>query len=139
MSDIRPLKTFYGVDTSAEGFGRILKKDVPAKTYFYRFESKEEAELKFYNAYVKAYDKFKNVKRSFENFQKENDVRIDYFLDGDTHGLRHDMTISFNIDGFDFDMRMDGQHPLYDLDETSEDEYDDEGDDEDLEGDTPGL
>lgn len=137
MSDTRPLKTFYGVDTSAEGFGKILKKDVIAKTYFYRFESKEEAERNFYNAYVKAYDKFKDVKRSFENFQKDNDVRIDYFLDGDTHGLRHDMTFSFNVDGFDFDMRLNGQHPLYDLDETPEVAH--EIDDEDLEGDTPGL
>lgn len=136
MQDTRPLKTFYGVNTSAEGFGKVQKKESPAKTYFYRFESKEEAELNFYNAYVKAYDKFKEVKRSFEKFQKDHGVEIDYFLDGDTHGLRHDMTITFNMDGFEFEMRMDGVHPIYDLDQTTDNEH---NDDEDFESENPSL
>jgi hypothetical protein len=136
MSDTSSLKTLYGVNTSAERFGRTEKKEVRAKTYFYRFESKEEAELNFYEAYVKAYRKFKNVKQSFENFQKENNVQIDYFLDGDTHGLRHDMTITFSVDGFDFEMEMNGVHPIYDLDAEIEDECA-EDEDEDFEGEVP--
>lgn len=127
MNDIRPLRTLYGVDTSAEGFGRILKKDVRAKTYVHRFESKEEAERAFYEAYVKAYRKLENVKRSFQTFQQEHGVQIDYFLDGDTHGLRHDMTISFKIDGFDFEMQMHGIHPIYDLDAEIEDDEPESG------------
>lgn len=138
MSDPKPLKTLYGVNTSAERFGRIEKKDLRAKTYFFRFESKEEAELAFYEAYVKAYDKFKYVNQSFTNFQKENDVQIDYFLDGDTHGLGHDMTITFTIDGFEFEMRMNGVHPIYDLDEKIDDERA-EDDIEDFGNDAPGF
>ena len=136
MSDMRPLKTLYGVNTSAESFGRIEKKEVRAKTRLHRFESKEEAELSFYEAYVKAYRKFKDVKRSFQDFQKENDVQIDYFLDGDTHGLRHDMTVTFDIDGFEFEMEMNGVHPIYDLDAEIEDECAGE-EDEDFGGGAP--
>lgn len=133
MSDSRPLKTLYGVNTSAEKFGRIEKKEVWAKTRFHRFESRDEAELKFYEAYVKAYKKFRDVKQSFQNFQKEHDVQIDYLLDGDTHGLRHDMTLTFMVDGFEFEMEMNGVHPIFDLDEELEDKCT-QGEDEDFEG-----
>lgn len=132
MSDIRPLQTFYGVNTSVERFGRVEKKELRAKTRSHRFESREEAERSFYEAYVKAYRKFKEVKQSFQDFQKDNGVQIEYFLDGDTHGLRHDMTISFNIDGFDFEMEMNGIHPIYDLDDKPEDDHA-EDEDEDFE------
>jgi hypothetical protein len=128
MSDDRPLKTLYGVNTSTEKFGRIEKKELRAKTRFYRFESKEEAEQNFYEAYVKAYTKFKEVKQLFQKFQKEHDVQIDYFLDGDTHGLRHDMTITLSMDGFEFEMEMNGVHPIYDLDENIDDEPEEDED-----------
>lgn len=136
MNDTKPLQTFYGVYTSAEEFGQVAKREVRAKTYFYRFESKEAAELAFYEAYVKAYQKFKDVKQSLKGFEDEHGVRIDYFLDGDTHGLRSDLTITFTIDNFEFEMQMNGVHPIYDLDPEIDEECADDEDD-DLESDAP--
>lgn len=72
------------------------------------FNTPEEAQNHFDEAYEKAYEKFDKIMREIQNLkEKLGGFSIEYFIEGDLYGIEQEgKYIEFEIDGYSFEFRF---------------------------------
>ena len=107
---LQPLrKTFYKAiskNTGSNDF-KVTKMELLGKGVNC-FNTPEEAQNHFDEAYEKAYTKFNKIMEEIQNLkEKLGGFSIEYFIEGDLYGIEQEgKYIEFEIDGYSFEFRF---------------------------------
>ena len=102
-------KTFYKAiskNTGSNNF-KVTKMELLGKGVNC-FNTPEEAQKHFDEAYKKAEEKFDKIMKEIQNLkEKLGGFSIEYFIEGDLYGIEQEgKYIEFEIDGYSFEFRF---------------------------------
>lgn len=102
-------KTFYKAISKTNGSNnfKVTKMELLGRGQNC-FDTPEEAQNHFNEAYKKAKQKFSKIMEGIENLkEKLGGFSIEYFIEGDLYGIEQEgKYIEFEIDGYSFEFRF---------------------------------